>query len=74
MIDADPNHPIASWAKGTALPNNLSIVADVDEDNILDWIEEAAASTPFVIVDLEGTALAWRASMQIAGKPSAVSA
>jgi chromosome partitioning protein len=56
VIDADPNHPIASWAKGTALPDNLSIVADVDEDNILDRIEEAAASTPFVIVDLEGTA------------------
>ena len=46
VIDADPNHPIASWAKGTALPDNLSIVADVDEDNILDRIEEAAASTP----------------------------
>jgi chromosome partitioning protein len=56
VIDADPNHQIASWAKGTALPDNLSIVADVDEDNILDRIEEAAASTPFVIVDLEGTA------------------
>lgn len=56
IIDADPNHPIASWAKGTALPDDLSIVANVDEDNILDRIEEAAAKTPFVIVDLEGTA------------------
>ncbi|MEA3388434.1 MAG: ParA family protein [Pseudomonadota bacterium] len=56
VIDADPNHPIASWAKGTALPGNLSIIADVDEDTILDRIEEAAAQTPFVIVDLEGTA------------------
>jgi chromosome partitioning protein len=56
VIDADPNHPIQSWAKGTTLPGNLSIVADVDEDNILDRIEEVAAQTPFVIVDLEGTA------------------
>jgi len=56
VIDADPNHPIQSWAKGATLPDNLSIVANVDEDNILDRIEEAAAQTPFVIVDLEGTA------------------
>ena len=56
VIDADPNHPIAAWGKDAQLPDNLSIVADVDEDNILDRIEEAAAQTPFVIVDLEGTA------------------
>jgi chromosome partitioning protein len=55
-IDADPNHPIAAWAKGTKLPKNLSIIADADEDNIIDKIEEAAAKTPFVVVDLEGTA------------------
>lgn len=56
VIDADPNHPIAAWSQGAALPENLSIVADADEDNILDKIEEAAAKTPFVVVDLEGTA------------------
>lgn len=56
IVDADPNHPIAAWAKDAQLPENLSIVADVDEDNILDQIEEATASAPFVIVDLEGTA------------------
>lgn len=56
VVDADPNHPIAAWGKGTDLPANLSILADVDEDTILDRIEEAAAKTPFVIVDLEGTA------------------
>lgn len=55
-IDADPNHPIQAWAKGATLPKNLSIVADADEDNIIDKIEEAAAKTPFVVVDLEGTA------------------
>lgn len=56
VIDADPNHPIAAWGRGADAPANLSIVADVDEDNILDRIEEAAARTPFVVVDLEGTA------------------
>lgn len=55
-IDADPNHPIHAWSKGAIIPDNLSIVADADEDNIIDKIEEAAATTPFVVVDLEGTA------------------
>lgn len=55
-IDADPNHPIQAWAKGAELPANLSIVADADEDNIIEKIEEAAEKTPFVVVDLEGTA------------------
>jgi hypothetical protein len=35
---------------------NFSVVSDVDEDNVIDRIEEAAAQTPFVVVDLEGTA------------------
>lgn len=56
VVDADPNHPIAAWSRGAALPANLSILADVDEDNIIDRIEDAAAQTPFVVVDLEGTA------------------
>lgn len=56
VVDADPNHPIAAWSKGATLPVNLSVVADVDEDSIIDRIEEAAARTPFVVVDLEGTA------------------
>jgi len=56
VVDADPNHPIQTWGKGAELPDTLSIVADIDEDSIIDRIEEAAADTPFVIVDLEGTA------------------
>lgn len=56
IVDADPNHPIAAWAKGTTLPDNMAVLADVDEDSIIDRIEEAAARTPFVVVDLEGTA------------------
>ena len=53
--DADPNHPIKSWAAEAIAPN-LTVVADADEENILERIEEAAAQTPFVVVDLEGTA------------------
>lgn len=56
MIDADPNRPIKGWASGGNVPQRLSIVSDVDEDNIIERIEEVAEKTPIVIVDLEGTA------------------
>jgi chromosome partitioning protein len=56
LIDADPNHPIRTWAKGGNTPPQLSIRSDVDEDTIIERIEDAASKTPFVIVDLEGTA------------------
>jgi chromosome partitioning protein len=56
IIDADPNHPIQTWAGGGNTPPQLSIVSDVDEDTIIERIEDAAEKTPFVIVDLEGTA------------------
>jgi chromosome partitioning protein len=56
IIDADPNRPIDSWAKGGAKPERMHVVTDADEENIIERIEDAAARTPFVIVDLEGTA------------------
>jgi chromosome partitioning protein len=56
VIDADPNHPITRWGSGGKQPEKLTIVSDPDEDNIIDRIEDAAAKTAFVIVDLEGTA------------------
>ena len=56
IIDADPNHPIASWAANGDVPSAFSVVADADEGTIVDRIQNAAASSPFVIVDLEGTA------------------
>jgi len=56
LIDADPNHPIENWAKGGNTPKGLTIVSDVAEDTIIERIEDAAAATPYVIVDLEGTA------------------
>src|SRR3984957_16444932 len=56
VIDADPNHPIKTWAAGGNAPAHLTVVSDADEDTIIERIEDAAAQTPFVIVDLEGTA------------------
>src|SRR5271165_1768157 len=56
VIDADPNHPIQTWAAGGNTPPGMTIISDVDEDTIIERIEDAAAKTPFVIVDLEGTA------------------
>jgi chromosome partitioning protein len=56
LIDADPNHPIQTWATGGNTPERMTIVSDVDEDTIIERIEDAATSTPFVVVDLEGTA------------------
>ncbi|HEX7852808.1 MAG TPA: hypothetical protein VF503_03845 [Sphingobium sp.] len=38
VIDADPDHPIAAWGRAATLHDNLSIVADVAEDIILDRI------------------------------------
>jgi chromosome partitioning protein len=56
IIDADPNHPIETWALGGGTPERLTIVSDVDEETIIERIEDAAAKTPIVVVDLEGTA------------------
>jgi chromosome partitioning protein len=56
IIDADPNHPIQTWATGGNTPSCLTIVSDVDEDTIIERIEQAAATTPVVVVDFEGTA------------------
>lgn len=56
VIDADPNHPIQDWASGGNAPPRLTVVSEEDEDNIIARIEDAAENTPFVIIDLEGTA------------------
>src|SRR5580698_6302310 len=56
FIDADPNHPIKTWALSGNAPPRLTVVSDADEDTIIERIEDAAAKTQFVIVDLEGTA------------------
>ena len=56
LIDADPNHPVQTWATGGNTPPRLRIVSDANEDTIIERIEDAATKTPFVVVDLEGTA------------------
>lgn len=56
IIDADPRHPITTWAKLPNKPENLTVVKNESEKTILDEIEEATQKTPFVIIDLEGTA------------------
>lgn len=56
IIDADPNQPIKDWATGGNVPEKLTVVTDVEEDMIIENIEDASSKTPFVIVDLEGTA------------------
>jgi chromosome partitioning protein len=56
IIDADPNRPVSRWGKRPGRPENLTVVADVTEETLIDAIEEAAGKTAFVIIDLEGTA------------------
>lgn len=56
LIDGDPNKPLSRWAKRLGRPENLTVVSDISEETIIDQIDGAARKTPFVIVDLEGTA------------------
>jgi len=58
LIDADPNQPLVGWAKRDPdrVPSNLTVVANVTDENILEHIDTAAVRDPFVLVDLEGTA------------------
>lgn len=56
IIDADPERWISQWGRLEGKPDNITIIADVSEDSIVDAIEEAAEKAQFVIVDLEGTA------------------
>ena len=36
VIDADPNKPVSRWAKRPGKPDNLTVLADVTEDSIID--------------------------------------
>ena len=55
-IDADINRPLSNWARHADITDTLTVLSGVNESTITDTIEEAAAKTQFVIVDLEGTA------------------
>lgn len=56
VIDADPNRPVSQWAKRPGCPEKVTVIDRVSEDSIIETIEDAAAKTAFVVVDLEGTA------------------
>jgi chromosome partitioning protein len=56
VVDADIRRRIAKWAAGGNASANLSVVDDVNEDNVIDRIDAAADAAPIVVVDLEGTA------------------
>jgi chromosome partitioning protein len=56
LIDADPNQHSAKWAKKAGCPSNITLVENSTEETIIDDIDEAQEKTPFVLVDLEGTA------------------
>ena len=56
IIDADPNRPVSHWARRPGRPDNIAVISSASEATIIDEIEDAATRTPFVIVDLEGTA------------------
>lgn len=58
LIDADPNQPLSQWRQRDAgrVPDNLQLVANVTESTVTDAIDDAAARSAFVIVDLEGSA------------------
>ena len=56
LIDADPNKPLLKWQKRGGECPGLTIQSNDDELELLDEIDRAAITTPFVIIDLEGTA------------------
>lgn len=56
VIDGDPEQWIYRWAERGNVPATMHVVSQPSEETIIDAIESAAAETPFVIVDLEGTA------------------
>lgn len=56
ILDADDNQPICEWSKLGSKPDKITVIAAVTEDTIIDEIDHAAEKTPFVIVDLEGSA------------------
>ena len=56
ILDADPNQPLAAWAKLPNKPAKVVVIGGVTEETVIDVIDAQAAEAPFVLVDLEGTA------------------
>lgn len=56
VIDADPENYIDKWSQLPDKPPSLNVIKSPTEQTIIDDIHRASAQTPFVIIDLEGTA------------------
>lgn len=56
ILDADPAQWISKWFDLPGRPENITVVADVTDDDLIDRAVEAAEQSSFVIIDLEGTA------------------
>ncbi len=56
VIDADPETYIDTWAKLPDKPPTLTVLKSPTEKTIIDDIDKAKRESPFVIIDLEGTA------------------
>lgn len=56
VIDADPETYIDTWSRLPDKPPALTVVRSPTEQSILDDIQAASQRTPWVTVDLEGTA------------------
>lgn len=56
LIDADPNQPIVGWSELPGCPPTLDVQSCTSEKQIISTIRQASERSPFVIVDLEGTA------------------
>lgn len=56
LIDADPNRTVKLWAAPQKNLGRLTVVDGATEDNLLNMIDDAVKKTPFVILDMEGTA------------------
>ncbi len=56
VIDCDPEQWIYRWGQRGHAPDAMHIIPQPAEEDIIDVIETAAEQTPFVVVDLEGTA------------------
>lgn len=56
VLDTDPEKWISGWGDLPGRPENITIISDITEETIVDAIEAAQGHTPFVVIDLEGTA------------------
>lgn len=54
IIDADPAQRLVRWSKKRELPKSITIIADTNEDTIMDTIAEAQSRSDIVMIDLEG--------------------